>query len=301
MYQLIAIGDITIDQYFKGESLTQEGDRFSLVIGGKYYSDFFHLSLGGSGANVAIHGAYLGLDTAVVAKVGETTFKNVVVQNLIKKTVSTEFLSFDKDHISISTILLAANGERTIIKHSDPKKNIDINETAIEHIKQCPLIFVGNMPDITVDIRHALIKKIKTPENRVAINFGSKDCQKGLKALRQLINDVDTLFLNRYELGDLLEKDGKKLDLTKNQLKELGVEKTLLVVTDSKGGSYAYTEDEVFHQEAVSVPKILDATGAGDSFTAAFLYKYSQLKNIQESLAYASEYASQILTKIGAN
>ncbi|KXK11881.1 MAG: aminoimidazole riboside kinase [Microgenomates bacterium OLB23] len=122
MYQLIAIGDITIDQYFRGDSFTIDNDRFSLALGGKYYSDFFHLSLGGSGANIAIHGAQLGLDSAVVAKVGETTFKNVIVQNLIKKTVSTEFLYFDRDYMSISTILLAPSGERTIIKHSDPKK-----------------------------------------------------------------------------------------------------------------------------------------------------------------------------------
>lgn len=301
MYQLIAIGDITIDQYFQGESITQENGRFNLAIGGKYYSDFFHLSLGGSGANVAIHGAQLGLDTAVIAKVGESTFKNVIVQNLIKKTVSTEFLYFDRDHISISTILLAPNGERTIIKHSDPKKTIEINETAIEHVKQCPIIFIGNLPDISVAERHSLIKKLKTKENCIAINFGSKDAQKGLKGLQQLIKDVDILFLNRFELGDLLEKDGAKLDLTKNVLKELGVTDTMLVVTDSKAGANVYTDTDVFHQDAVPVQKIIDATGAGDAFTAAFLHKYTQLKNIQESLAYASEYASQILTKIGAN
>lgn len=301
MYQLISIGDITIDQYFQGKSFTQEDGRFSLAIGGKYYSDFFHLSLGGSGANIAIHGAYLGLDTAVVAKVGEATFKNVIVQNLIKKTVSTEFLYFDRDHISISTILLSSTGERTIIKHSDPKKTIEINETAIEHVKQCPIIFVGNMPDISVADRHTLIKKVKTPENCVAINFGSKDAQKGLKSLSTLIRDVDMLFLNRYELGDLLGIDGEKLDLAKNQAKELDISQTMLIVTDSNNGSYAYTADAVYHQDAVQVAKIVDATGAGDAFTTAYLYKYSQLKNIQDSLAFAAEYASHVLTKVGAN
>lgn len=301
MYQLIAIGDITIDQYFQGESFTLDKDRFSLALGGKYYSDFFHLSLGGSGANIAIHGAQLGLDTAVVAKVGETTFKNIIVQNLIKKTVSTEFLYFDRDHMSISTILLAPNGERTIIKHSDPKKTIEINETAIEHVKQCPIIFIGNMSDVSVADRHTLIRKVKTKDNCVAINFGSKDANKGLKSLSQLIKDVDILFMNRFELGDLLGKDGAKLDLSKNMTEELGISDTLLVVTDSKNGSNAYTSSEIYHQDAVQVPKIIDATGAGDAFTAAFLHKYVQLKKIPESLAFAAEYASQILVKVGAN
>ncbi len=301
MYQMISIGDITIDLYFQGDSITQDDGRFQLAVGGKYYSDFFHLSLGGSGANIAIHASNLGLDSAVVAKVGETTFKNVIVQHLIKRSVSTEFLYFDRDHISISSILLTKSGERTIIKHSDPKKHIEIPESAYEPIRKTPLIFIGNAPDISVDERHQLIKKLKTETNTIALNFGSKDCQKGLKSLQQLINDVDILVLNRYEYADLIDKKADKLDLTKNQLKELGSDKLLLLITDSKDGSYAYLGNEVFHQEAVKVSKIADATGAGDAFTSAFLYKYSQLKDIQESLVFASDYASQILTKVGAN
>ena len=55
MYQLVSVGDITMDMYFQGETLTQEDGRFSLAIGGKYYAEMFHSGLGGSAANVSIH------------------------------------------------------------------------------------------------------------------------------------------------------------------------------------------------------------------------------------------------------
>lgn len=301
MYQLISIGDITIDQYYQSDSLTQEKDRFSLVIGGKYYSDFFHLGLGGSGANVAIQGTSLGLDTAVVGKVGEGTFKNVIVQHLIKRTVSTEFLYFDKDYVSISTILLSKSGEKTVVKHSDSKKHIELSETAIEHIKQCPLIFMGNLPDISVAERASLIKKVKSPENIVAMNFGSKDSEKGVEGLSSLIELADIVILNRYEYGDLIGKDGANVDLEKNQHKALKSSPSLIVISDGAKGAYAYSSTDVYYKEAVSVKNIVDTTGAGDAFTAAFLYKYSQLKQVEESLGFANEHASKVLGKIGAN
>ena len=61
MYDLISVGNISIDLYFKGSTFTKDKDRFHLAIGGKYYSDFFHEDIGGGGVNVAVGVAKLGL------------------------------------------------------------------------------------------------------------------------------------------------------------------------------------------------------------------------------------------------
>ncbi|KXK11882.1 MAG: pfkB family carbohydrate kinase [Microgenomates bacterium OLB23] len=112
------------------------------------------------------------------------------------------------------------------------------------------------MPDVSVSDRLTLVKKITTKENLIAINFGSKDAKKGLTSLRPLIDTVDILFLNRYELGDLLGVDGAKLVLTKNMWKELELkETTMLVVTDSKNGSNVYTHADTYYQPAIEVKK----------------------------------------------
>ena len=301
MYDLVTIGDITVDLFFRGEELTHKDGRLQLAIGGKYYTDFFHQGLGGSGGNVAVHGASLGLQTAVVAKVGEGALKNVIVQGLVRKTVSTEFIYFEREYTSISVILLMKSGERTIIKHSDRKGHLVINPSAEERIQKSSIIFLGNLPDVPIAERASLLGKLKTAENLVAVNFGSKDCKNGIKYLAPLLTHADILFLNRYELGDLIGVKGEKLNLKKNLKEKIKLLHTILVVTDGKNGSFAYTEGEVYYQEAAKAEKIVDTTGAGDAFTGAFLAKYKETTNIQKAIEAGSIHAAGILSKVGAN
>ena len=301
MYQLVAIGDITVDLYYQSESLTREKDRFSLAIGGKYYSEYFHHGLGGSAANIAIHASNLGLDTAVVAKVGENAFKNMIVQTLAKKTVSTEFLYFDRNHISISSILLSPSGERTIIKHSDPKEHIYLGEHATDRVMRSDMVFMGNLPDVPIVERKKLLSAVKSSENLIGINFGTKDAENGLSKLKTLISKADMLFLNRHEYAALIGTQSSKVNLKANQHKKLGLNIDVLVITDGPDGSFAYTDKDVYSYDAPKVKNVIDATGAGDSFTAAFMVKYGETKNIDQSIESATEYAAKVLTKVGAN
>lgn len=301
MYELIAIGDITMDMYFQGDTLTQENGRFSLAIGGKYYTNMFHSGIGGSGGNVAIHASNLGADSAVVATIGETTFKNVIVQTLIKKSVSTEFLHFDRDHTSISTILLSPQGEKTVIKYSDPKEHIHISPHALDRIKTAKIIFMGNLADVSITEREKFLKAIKSETNLVAINFGAKECERGVDSVAPLLAFTDILFLNKFEFCELIKKDPEKIDLSENHFKTVNGAQKLIVVTDGKNGSYVYSSDDVKHQPATKVDKIVDTTGAGDSFTAAFLVKYAENKSIDDALVAAANYSAKQLSDIGAN
>ncbi len=300
MYQLVAIGDVTVDMFFQGKGLTQDNERFQLAIGGKYYVDAFHHGLGGSGANVSIHAAQLGLDCALVAPVGENSFKNLIVQTLARKTVSTEFLHFEREHLSISTILLSPSGERTVIKYSDPKQHIHLVDHALERIKRSGIIFMGNLHDVPLTERIQFLKNVRSESNLIVLNLGAVDCEKGLAKVEPLLKHADLLFLNKYECATLLKKTPEKLDLSKNLFKEFGIDAKVIVVTDGAQGSYAYTADAVCVQSAAKVT-VVDATGAGDAFTSAFLVTYSSAQNIQQALADASAYAGKVVSKIGAN
>jgi fructokinase len=301
MYDLVVFGDITIDLYFKGRDLTHDKDRFHLAYGGKYYAEEFHQSIGGSGGNVAINGSILGLNSAVVAKVGETGLKNVIIQYLVKKNVSTEFLIFDKVYTSISTILLGDDGERTIIKYNDPKENFPLNPTATDRIKRSGIIFMGNLHDISLSDRIATLKSVDTPENLIALNLGAQDCEAGVTKMKPLLEYVDALFVNKHEFSLLVNKKADMLDLKENQLTNLDIDLDMLIITDSKNGSFAYTKEKVYYEPAAKIKAIIDATGAGDAFTSAYLAQYKRTQNIQSSLQSGTENAARVLKKIGAH
>jgi ribokinase len=43
----------------------------------------------------------------------------------------------------------------------------------------------------------------------------------------------------------------------------------------------------------------MDVSGAGDTFTASFIIKYCETKNVDESLIFANKMASIVVTKRG--
>src|SRR3989344_332596 len=77
---------------------------------------------------------------------------------------------------------------------------------------------------------------------------------------------------------------------------------TQLVVTDGAHGSFAYSGHKVHYEKAVSGVKVIDTTGAGDGYSAAFIAEYLKSNGaIESSMKKGTEYAVKILGRIGAN
>lgn len=73
----------------------------------------------------------------------------------------------------------------------------------------------------------------------------------------------------------------------------------LIVVTLGALGSYAYFDGKSFHQPALQVPKVIDTTGCGDAYQAAFALTYYHTRDIQKSMFDGATAASQILQAWG--
>jgi len=82
MYDIITIGNISVDLYFKGRSLTKDNSRFQLAVGGKYFTDEFYEDVGGGGCNVASGLAKQGYNVAIFGKIGNNSFKEIILKKL---------------------------------------------------------------------------------------------------------------------------------------------------------------------------------------------------------------------------
>lgn len=300
MYDLIAIGDVTVDIVFKSDEITPKKGRFDLAVGGKYGSDFFYEGVGGGGANVAIGASNNGLNTGVLAKIGRNSFKQIILQKLLKKMVSTEFLIEDSDFINISSILLAPSGEKTVIHYASPNETLSISDAMMIHLLKGHAFYMGNLPDISLAQKISLITKLKKHDKRIYINFGKVDVEKKISDLKPLLDAADVLIMNKYEYALLIKSDVKKVDLKKNCATKIAFDEKILVITDGPDGSYAYDQGEICHQSAFKA-SIKDTTGAGDAFSAAFIAAHLKEQSVQESLRLASMYASKVIEKVGAN
>jgi fructokinase len=85
------------------------------------------------------------------------------------------------------------------------------------------------------------------------------------------------------------------------QIRERYSNINIIVVTLGADGAYCYDckQDKAYSCESQKV-EVASTVGAGDSFSAAFLYQYSRKKDIQFSLDYASKIAGYVVSKYDA-
>lgn len=300
MYDLISIGDITIDLFFKGENLTEKDNRFFLALGGKYSATYFHESLGGGGANIAVGCSYFGLNCALIGSVGENPFKNIILQKLIKKSVACEYIKIEKNYLNISSILLSQHGERTIIHYCPPHSINIIHNNLLQHAPKSKMMYMGNVPGVSLHERKKTLSLFKKNSAMICVGLGISDCRSGFSYLKELLSYVDILILNTHEFSELVKKQYSDINFKTNQANLIQFDKQILVLTDAEKGAYAYYGGSVFFQKALPPKSIIDTTGAGDAFTSGFLSSYLTYKNIEKALLRGSEYASIIISKVGA-
>lgn len=300
MYDLLTVGDVTIDLYFKGKDLTMKDGRFNLAVGGKYQPDEFYEGLGGDAANVSIGASSFGLNCVILAKLGENVFKQIVLQKLVNKRISTEFLLYERGFTNLSSILLTPQGERTIIHYATHGSPLNLSELQKKYLTKAQALYMGNLPGIKLDEQIQLCKLFKALGKPVFINLTHDDLGSRTN-LDRLVLLSDCLILNTYEYAEFVGKNREKIDFTKDQSSSLGMAGKILIITDAAAGSYGYFGGRVFCQKAVKVSSIIDSTGAGDAYTAGFIATYMKTKDIERAMQEGSNYAAKILQKLGAN
>jgi len=83
-------------------------------------------------------------------------------------------------------------------------------------------------------------------------------------------------------------------------LKELASEQNKsLVVMLGKDGSRAYIHGKEYIQKANNSVKVIDTTGCGDTYQAAFVYYYFQGEPVESCMLKATEVATETLRHIG--
>lgn len=302
MHDLISIGHITIDLYYKGQSLTLEDNRYQLALGGKYHADYFYESVGGGGANVAVGAAKNGLKSAILAKIGNNPFKHFILKKLDENDVSDEFIKFKDDYISISSILLNDNGEKTAISYSPTQGHLIDTKKILHDMINSRSIYLSSLQDVSLDERIAIVEWADNNNILTFVNLGADDCRRNFNELTDLLQKTKILILNAHEFSDLIKKDYEAIDFRVNILKiNPQLQNKVLIITDGKNGSYGYDKDSVHYQTAIEPHKIVDTTGAGDGYTASFIAEYLRTSDLAKAMESGSRYASSILEKIGAN
>ncbi|MEL7186257.1 MAG: PfkB family carbohydrate kinase, partial [Pseudomonadota bacterium] len=74
----------------------------------------------------------------------------------------------------------------------------------------------------------------------------------------------------------------------------------MTAVTRSEKGSVIVHGDQVVTQDATPVKRVVDSTGAGDAYSAGFLYGWANDKPLEDCALYGTYCATKVIQQMGA-
>jgi sugar/nucleoside kinase (ribokinase family) len=296
--KILSVGAATQDVFIMGKALTARRDVRTkdyveqFPLGAKISVDDVRIETGGGGTNAAVTFARQGLSSEFVGKIGHDAAGTEVLRILKREGVATEHVAYDsKLGTGYSTILLAPNGERTILNYRGASHELsakDYNLSTLDADWFYITSLAGNF-----DLLSKLLKHAKNHGIKVLLNPGEMELAKG-KKLRKLLPFLEVLYGNTQELQELFGGDSPK----ETMIRSFGI-CPYVVMTDGQGGAYVSDGDKLYYVGLYQKVKVVDRTGAGDAFGAGLVSALAKGLNLSDALTLASANATSVVTKIG--
>ena len=137
----------------------------------------------------------------------------------------------------------------------------------------------------------------KSDNQKIAFTLSDLFCvDRHRDSFKELIeNDVDILFANEDEIKAQCESDS--FDKAIEYAKSLNM---IVAITKAADGSVIVNNNDVIEINPVQVDKVVDTTGAGDSWLAGFLAGILRKQNVYQSALLGAATAACCVTRLGA-
>jgi ribokinase len=266
---VLVIGDLNPDLVLTGDVVPRFGQHEQLV-------EAAEVVIGGS-AGITAHGfARLGRPVTLAAAIGTDALGTVVTDALGEAGVDVGGLDLRLDAPTGLTVVLSAGADRAILTlpgaiptltAADVRAAVDrVANAGLRHVHVCSLFLqpalAAELPGVLADIRAA---GVTTSLDTNADPAGA------WAGVAELLAHLDVLLPNRNEalaLARTLGSDVDDLDAACRVLAEHG---PVVVVKDGAAGARAVSSGGAAVREPGLSVAVVDTTGAGDSFNAAFL------------------------------
>jgi len=301
MFDIVTVGHATIDFFLELYPKTAD------VIWSKKKKDSYVCldfadktpvkdigwSLGGNALNSGIGLSRLGVNAALLTDVGQDEWGQLIRQKISSEKINLDYFSMNPGEKTDLSIILTLNGERTILSYHHPRKY-----HFPDNFPECRWLYLTSLGEKFLLFHRQLLNLLNQREIKLAFNPGTYELLAGYKENQEIIKRCELLFVNREEAGELVGQ--KPLEVNNQlleQLRNLGPK--VVIITDGEKGSYAYDGKHFYHQPILPVNKI-EMTGAGDSFSAAFLAARISGGDIYQALKWGTVNSASVIQQVGS-
>ena len=233
---------------------------------------------GGAPANVAVAAAKLGSSANFVGMVGDDPFGHFLIDTISGYGVNVDFMRTTKEaKTALAFVTLGENGARDFSFYRSPSADLLLKKEDVADLefRNTDLLNFGTVDLVDYPVRYAteyLLKKAK--KAGAAILFDPnirKDLWNDLDACKQVILEfakyAEIFKMADDEIGFITGKTSVEEGVAYAQ-NELHVPN--VIVTLGSKGSEIFCDKKKAFAPSVKI-KVVDTTGAGDSFVGAFM------------------------------
>jgi len=297
---VICIGAALVDMVAQVERYPLEDDEV--------YVSNLKLFSGGAAANTAFACGKLGLKSIFIGKLGNSdTFGSKIINDFEAVNVDTSLIKYSFEHGTGSAyIVLNKKGARRIYAHSGAANYLSQSDIKEKELVSTKIIYLSSLKNIEPLIEAARVgQKNKIP---VILNPGMLIIDQGYLTIKKLLEQIDIFILSKREFQTLfsIEDISDNKDFIKKKvftLFDLGVK--AVIVTMGEDGAFLINREDSEIIQPILVKNIKDTTGAGDAFSAGFIYEFIKnpsfhFNDLKKNVEIGNLVAGSCIQKLGA-
>jgi len=250
-----------------------------------------HFRRGGNSANTAVVIAQFGHHVSWLGNLADDTNVQFITADLDAFGVDYSLAPVIGDSATPTSYIAQsrATGSRTIVHY---RKLPELQQNHLPSISWSDFDWVhveGRNETQTLLLLQAIRALPESQRPRISLEI-----EKIRQTESQLIPFADVIFFSR----DYVQQKGFSNASAFIHAQKAGVGQTFVIPWGNQG-AYAFASQQVFFSPALSVDKVVDSIGAGDSFIAGFVHAQLSAQDVHHSLDFANAIAARKIQQQG--
>lgn len=246
---------------------------------------------GGKGANQAVALSRLGAEVLMFGKVGDDDNGRALLEHLKENNLNVDNIDIEKGVNSGLAVITLGDDDNTIVVIAGAngkvdKKYIDDKKDAL---LTCDMVVLQH--EIPLETNEYIINLCKEKNIKTLLNPAP-----AAKLSEDVINKVDYLTPNETESGIIFDTNTDKNTLMSLVEKYKGK----LIITCGSDGVLGYVEGKGAINIPIRKSKVVDTTGAGDTFNGAFVFAKCKGYDTEKALRFANIASGLSVERLGA-
>ncbi|MHB8994755.1 MAG: carbohydrate kinase family protein [Armatimonadota bacterium] len=291
MSEVVCLGILVADVYGRPIDEWPERGRLSTV-------DDMGIGLGGCAANTGLSLVKLGVDTAIMGKVGDDGFGRFVSETLEAAGADVRGLVVDdRPGTSATMVIIDSLGERTFLHYPGANGRLRCDEIGFGLMTDCRIFHCAGalvMGDFDGEPMAQCLRAAKEAGVTTSLDTVYNDKSGWMDKLEPCLRYTDVFLPSLHEAQKLTGADDP--ETVAERLLSYGLKVVGLKMGEE--GSYIRTPDQELRVPAYKFEAI-DGTGAGDAFVAGFLRGMLEEWDLERTTRFANAVGGLCTTGLG--